>query len=104
MNDSFAGSVVSQWLLWRDTILPLLPHLDSQGLLHLVTELRITRTENGTTGAWVDLPPELDAQREEVLYRVLDAYEVKTGQPWPLLDDLPPTMPDNVSELTGDDI
>ena len=73
MNGSFAGSVVSQWLLWRDTVLPMPPHLDSQGLLHLVTELRITRTENGPTGAWIDLPPELDAQREEVLYRVLDA-------------------------------
>jgi hypothetical protein len=87
-------------LLWRDTVGDLIPYLEPLGLLHLVKELRITRNAHGTTGAWIHLPPELDAQREELLYRVLDAYEDKTGQPWPLLDDLPPTVPDDAGSLS----
>jgi hypothetical protein len=101
MSDDFAASVYTQWSVWRDLAVELLPNLEPLGLLHLVTELRINHTENGTVGAWAHLPPELDSQREELLYQVLDAYELKTGQPWPLLDDLPPTIPDNASGLTG---
>jgi hypothetical protein len=94
MTDLFAGHVVSQWLQYRDTVLPLLPHLDSQGLLLVVWELRITRTENGIVGAWAHLPRELQTQREALLYHVTDWYEHKTDEPWPIETDRPPSVDD----------
>jgi hypothetical protein len=72
----------------------LLPHLDSQGLLLVVGELRITHTENGTIGAWAHLPAELQTQREALLYHVTDWYEFKTGEPWPIETDRPPSVDD----------
>ena len=87
------------WVTFRDSVGPLVPFLDTAGLHHLVTELRVNRTEFGVCGTWAGLPPELDAQREWMLYHVLDWYQFKTGNPWALLDDLPPQAPSDCSQL-----
>jgi hypothetical protein len=87
----------TQWAVWRDLVVALLPHLDFDGLYYLVCELRVQTDDAGRRGAWAPLSGVLDAQRVYLLGEVVKAAERLTGKPWPILDDQ--LIPDDPSGL-----
>jgi len=91
---TYAEFGIAYWRIWRDQVYQLAPHLNSVGLLQVISDCR------GEQGAlWQGLDGSLGAERDLLRFHLCDAYQRLTGRPWPILDDLPPTVPDDVSAL-----
>jgi hypothetical protein len=45
--------------------------------------------------------PDLDREREEMLWATVELWEMTTGGMWPLVDDRRPEVPDSLADLTG---
>jgi hypothetical protein len=84
------------WQIWRDLVFRLSQHLDADGLLMAIADCR---PEQGAL--WQGLQGDVAAQRDWLRYWLTDCYENASGQPWPILTDVPPAVPDDASALLG---
>jgi hypothetical protein len=83
------------WTVYRDLVFRLSPHLSDRGLLEAIADCR---QEPGAL--WQALQGDLAAQRDLLRFYLADVYEARTGQPWPILTDLPPAVPDDAASLS----
>jgi hypothetical protein len=92
----YQQSVGMMWLVWRDVVSSLAPHLDRAGLYSAITQLR-----SDPPALWAGIPEPWSAQRDLLRYQLVELAEAQ-GDPWPFLDDLPPSFDDaSLSALLG---
>jgi hypothetical protein len=87
--------VAMMFTVWRDVVAALAPHLDRQGLYRAITQLR-----SEPPALWAGIPDPWSAQRDLLRYQLIELAEKASGEPWPLLDDLPPAAPEDASQLS----
>jgi hypothetical protein len=87
---NYTECVAMQWLVWRDAVAALAPHLERRGIYWAVVQLRSDPT---TGGLWAGLPAPWAGQRDELRWQLVELAEAQ-GDPWPFPDDLPPRLPD----------
>jgi hypothetical protein len=85
---------IVSWVAFEDAVRRWLPLMPARLLEEVASELR-----PGSGGPWEGMVAPLDGRRALLLDEVARLAAERYGQPWPLLNDLLPEVPDDVGDL-----